>query len=126
MPGSLTYGNLIQNKMLKLIFIFSSLSGMIAVGLGAFGAHALKAKLEAEGTLATFQTAVQYQFYHTLALLAIGLLMMRFESPWLNYSAYGMMVGMLVFSGSLYLLCFTGIKWLGAMGDWPLLLAGDV
>jgi uncharacterized membrane protein YgdD (TMEM256/DUF423 family) len=101
--------------MIKLIFIFSSISGMIAVGLGAFGAHALKAKLEAEGTLATFQTAVQYQFYHTLALLFIGLLMMRLESPWLNYSAYGMMAGILIFSGSLYILCFTGIKWMGAI-----------
>jgi uncharacterized membrane protein YgdD (TMEM256/DUF423 family) len=101
--------------MIKLIFIFSSISGMIAVGLGAFGAHALKAKLDAEGTLATFQTAVQYQFYHTLALLFIGLLMMRLESPWLNYSAYGMMAGILIFSGSLYILCFTGIKWMGAI-----------
>jgi uncharacterized membrane protein YgdD (TMEM256/DUF423 family) len=101
--------------MLKLIFIFSSLSGMIAVGLGAFGAHALKAKLDAEGTLATFQTAVQYQFYHTLGLLAIGILMTRMDSPWLNYSAYGMMAGIVVFSGSLYTLCFTGMKWLGAI-----------
>jgi uncharacterized membrane protein YgdD (TMEM256/DUF423 family) len=101
--------------MIKLIFIFSSISGMIAVGLGAFGAHALKVKLEAEGTLATFQTAVQYQFYHTLALLFIGLLMTRLESSWLNYSAYGMMVGILIFSGSLYILCFTGIKWMGAI-----------
>ena len=101
--------------MPKLLFIFSSLSGMLAVGLGAFGAHALKAKLEAEGTLATFQTAVQYQFYHTLALLAIGLLMLQFPHAWLTYSAYAMMVGLVIFSGSLYVLCFTGMKWLGAI-----------
>jgi len=101
--------------MPKLIFIFSSISGIIAVGLGAFGAHALKAKLEAEGTLATFQTAVQYQFFHTLALLIIGLLINRYAQSWLTYSGYAMMAGVVIFSGSLYLLCFTGQKWLGAI-----------
>lgn len=88
---------------------------MIAVGLGAFGAHALKPKLEAEGTLATFQTAVQYQFFHTLALLFIGLMMTKYSQSWLTYSGYAMMVGVVIFSGSLYLLCFTGQKWLGAI-----------
>lgn len=88
---------------------------MLAVGLGAFGAHALKAKLEADGTLATFQTAVHYQFYHTLALLAIGILMTKYSSQWLNYSGYSMMLGLIIFSGSLYILCFTGMKWLGAI-----------
>ena len=101
--------------MPKLIFIFSALSGLLGVGLGAFGAHALKAKLEAEATLATFQTAVHYQFYHTLGLLAIGLLLLKFQSTWLHYSAYAMMVGMVVFSGSLYMLSLTGIRWLGAV-----------
>lgn len=88
---------------------------MLAVGLGAFGAHALKAKLEAEGTLATFQTAVHYQFYHTLALLAIGILITKYPSQWLTYSGYSMMLGLIIFSGSLYILCFTGMKWLGAI-----------
>ncbi len=99
----------------KIIFIFSAISGMVAVGLGAFGAHALKAKLQAEGTLDTFQTAVQYQFYHTLALLAIGILMTKHAENWLTYSGYAMMAGVVIFSGSLYLLCFTGHKWLGAI-----------
>lgn len=101
--------------MPKLLFIFSSISGIIAVSLGAFGAHALKTKLEADGTLATFQTAVQYQFYHTLALLAIGILMTRYPNQWLTYSGYSMMIGTIIFSGSLYVLCFTGQKWLGAI-----------
>lgn len=101
--------------MHKLFLIIVSISGMVSVALGAFGAHALKAKLTADGTLDTFQTAVQYQFYHTLALLGIALLLTKHESQWLNYAGYSMSFGILIFSGSLYILCFTGIKWLGAI-----------
>ncbi|MEO9484144.1 MAG: DUF423 domain-containing protein [Ekhidna sp.] len=101
--------------MHKLFFIISSISGMLAVSIGAFGAHALKDKLTTDGTLATFQTAVQYQFYHTLALVGVALLMIKYESQWLNYAGYSMTFGILIFSGSLYLLCFTGMKWLGAI-----------
>ena len=101
--------------MHKLFLIISSVSGMLAVMLGAFGAHALKDKLTSEGTLDTYQTAVQYQFYHTLALLAIAFLMTKYESQWLNYAGYSMTFGILIFSGSLYILCFTGMKWLGAI-----------
>ena len=101
--------------MPKLFLIFASISGFLSVALGAFGAHALKAKLTAEGTIDTYQTAVQYQFYHTLALLGIALLMTRIESSWLHYAGYSMTFGIVIFSGSLYLLCFTGMKWLGAI-----------
>lgn len=101
--------------MHKLFLIISSISGMLAVAFGAFGAHALKGKLQSEGTLDTYQTAVQYQFYHTLALLAIALLMTKYQSQWLNYAGYSMTFGILIFSGSLYMLCFTGMKWLGAI-----------
>lgn len=101
--------------MQKLFLIISSISGMLAVALGAFGAHALKNKLQSEGTLDTYQTAVQYQFYHTLALLAIAFLMTKYQSQWLNYAGYSMTFGILIFSGSLYILCFTGMKWLGAI-----------
>ena len=101
--------------MHKLFLIISSISGILSVALGAFGAHALKDKLQSEDTLDTYQTAVQYQFYHTLALLAIALLMTKYESQWLNYSGYSMTFGILIFSGSLYVLCFTGMKWMGAI-----------
>ncbi|WP_370087641.1 DUF423 domain-containing protein [Ekhidna sp.] len=101
--------------MHKLFLIISSISGILAVGLGAFGAHALKSKLETEGTLDIYQTAVQYQFYHTLALLGIALLMTKIESQWLTYAGYSITLGILIFSGSLYVLCFTGMKWLGAV-----------
>ena len=101
--------------MHKLFLIFSSVSGILSVSLGAFGAHALKDKLTKDGTLDTFQTAVQYQFYHTLALLAIAILFSKYQSQWLTYAGYSMTFGILIFSGSLYILCFTGMKWLGAI-----------
>lgn len=101
--------------MTKFILSFASISGMLAVGLGAFGAHALKAKLETNGYLSTYQTAVQYHFYHTIALVLIGFLMMKMPSSWLTYSGYCMMIGMMLFSGSLYTLSISGVKWLGAI-----------
>lgn len=99
--------------MTKVFLLFASISGIVSVSLGAFGAHALKSKLTQNNVLDTYQTAVQYQFYHTLALLFIGLLAMKIESNWLQYSGWMMMGGILIFSGSLYILCFTGMKWLG-------------
>lgn len=101
--------------MHKLFLILSSISGILAVGLGAFGAHALKDKLAADGTQQTFQTAVQYQFYHTLALLGIAILLSKFQNQWLTYAGHSMAFGIVFFSGSLYLLCFTSMKWLGAI-----------
>ncbi len=101
--------------MAKLVLIFASLSGAIAVGLGAFGAHALKSKLERFGNLNTYNTAVQYHFYHTLALLFIGFLLTKYSNQWLTISSYSMMLGILIFSGSLYVLAITNIKWLGAI-----------
>lgn len=101
--------------MHKFFLLFASASGLIAVGLGAFGAHALKPKLVEAGSFETYQTAVTYQFFHTLALLAIGILAIRQPSTMLNYSGISMILGTVVFSGSLYILCFTGIKWLGAV-----------
>lgn len=101
--------------MTKLFLSIASISGMLAVGLGAFGAHAQKAKLETNGYLSTYQTAVQYHFYHTLTLLFIALLLTKIPSAWLTYSGYCMMIGMVLFSGSLYTLSISGIKWLGAI-----------
>ena len=101
--------------MHKLFIQYASISGAIAVGLGAFGAHALKERLLSSGYLETYQTAVSYQMYHSLALLFIGVLCIKYPSGLLNYSGYAMMAGILLFSGSLYLLCFSGIKWLGAI-----------
>ncbi|QCR24901.1 DUF423 domain-containing protein [Pontibacter sp. SGAir0037] len=83
--------------------------------IGAFGAHALRGLLEKTGRLDTFETAVKYQMYHTLALLAVGLLLFRIEQPALQVAAWCFFLGILIFSGSLYTLCLTGITWLGAI-----------
>ncbi|TXK45319.1 DUF423 domain-containing protein [Pontibacter qinzhouensis] len=83
--------------------------------IGAFGAHALAPMLQASGRTDTFETAVKYQMYHTFALLAVGLLLFRVESPALQVAAWCFVLGILVFSGSLYTLCITGITWLGAI-----------
>jgi uncharacterized membrane protein YgdD (TMEM256/DUF423 family) len=86
-----------------------------AVALGAFGAHALKGRLGAE-MLATYQTAVQYHFWHALGLLGVGVLMMRSPGdPVLRWVAWLLVAGLLLFSGSLYLLALTGAAWLGAV-----------
>ena len=101
--------------MTKLVLIFAAISGVLAVGLGAFGAHALRDRLEANGNLATYNTAVQYHFYHTLALLIIGLAMSKYSNQWLATSSYFMMGGLVIFSGTLYVLAITNVKWLGAI-----------
>ncbi len=99
----------------KIVLLTAAILGGLSVGIGAFGAHALHATLEAGGRLETFETAVKYQFYHTLALLAIGILMYHLPNKQLGYAAVSMVVGIVVFSGSLYVLCLTGVRWWGAV-----------
>jgi len=99
--------------MTQMIMAFASLSGLLAVALGAFGAHGLKGKLSAE-LFSAFQTAVQYHFYHTLALLVVGLLLLRFPAErWLLGSGACFVLGLLLFCGSLYALALGGPRWLG-------------
>ena len=101
--------------MTQLFFLFGSISGGLAVALGAFGAHALKARLTPDRQ-ATFETGVRYQMYHALAMLAVTLAMPRVSATGLLDAAGWLFVaGTLLFSGSLYLLCFTHKRWLGAI-----------
>ncbi len=99
----------------KFVLLTAAVLGGLSVGIGAFGAHALRATLEAGGRLETFDTAVKYQFYHTLALLAIGILMYHIPDKRLGYAALAMLIGIVIFSGSLYVLCLTGVRWWGAV-----------
>ncbi|HSI89751.1 MAG TPA: DUF423 domain-containing protein [Adhaeribacter sp.] len=101
--------------MQKFSLIAGSLFGALAVMTGAFGAHALKAVLTQTNRLDTFETAVKYQFYHALALLLIGLLLFHLNHPALRWAAICFVGGILIFSGSLYILCLSGITWLGAI-----------
>ena len=102
-------------RMAKLFLTLASLSGMTAVILGAFGAHALKDRLD-EYSLGVFETAVQYHFFHSLALLAVGIIALN-QAPHvlLRSSGWLFFLGIIVFSGSLYILSMTGMKWLGAI-----------
>jgi uncharacterized membrane protein YgdD (TMEM256/DUF423 family) len=86
--------------------------GALSVMIGAFGAHALRKTLETTGRLETFETAVKYQFYHVFAILVIGLLLTRIQDSLLEWAGYSMMAGILIFSGSLYILSLSGVtKW---------------
>ena len=100
----------------KNILTIAGISGALAVGLGAFGAHSLESLLTQNGRLDTFQTAVNYHFYHTLALVGIGILAL-IKPDWkgIPFAAWCMVLGIVVFSGSLYFLSLSGITWLGAI-----------
>ena len=83
--------------------------------IGAFGAHALKSTLEATQRLETFETAVKYQFYHSLTLILLGLLMVQFHHKAFTTAGYGFILGIIIFSGSLYALSLTSYTKLGAI-----------
>ena len=99
----------------KLIIIIAGIFGALAVGLGAFGAHGLEAPLTANGRLDTYETAVKYQFYHTLALLLTGILLMNINHDYFIWASWSFIIGMVIFSGSLYILSLTNVTWLGAI-----------
>jgi uncharacterized membrane protein YgdD (TMEM256/DUF423 family) len=99
----LLFKNSYNNPMQKTFLVIGSSLAGIAVVLGAFGAHALKEKLAPE-QLQVFETGVRYQVYHAFALILVGLLLEKFNSPMMNYSGYFFLLGILFFSGSLYLL----------------------
>lgn len=89
--------------------LIASVSGMLAVILGAFGAHGLEKLVDAK-MLQRFHTGVEYQFYHSLALLLISILNNQIKNKYVVYAGYAFLLGMVLFSGSLYLYVLTGIK----------------
>jgi uncharacterized membrane protein YgdD (TMEM256/DUF423 family) len=99
--------------MHKLFLSIGALLGGIAVALGAFGAHGLKKIVPAE-TVNTFQTGVQYQMYHALALIAVAIVFEKFPNKLMTWAGITFCIGILLFSGSLYLL--TGLKATGKVG----------
>jgi uncharacterized membrane protein YgdD (TMEM256/DUF423 family) len=102
-----------MNKQSTLIF--GAIFGGLAVAIGAFGAHALKQVLTAAGRTETFELAVRYQFYHALAMLATGIVARDMNSKLMRYAGVMFLLGILIFSGSLYTLSVTGLTWLGAI-----------
>lgn len=99
---------------MRLWIVIGAVSAFISVAAGAFGAHALKARLT-QDLLAIFETGVRYQMYHSLGLLAVGLLAASRPSGLLNGAGWALVVGILLFSGSLYVLALSGVRWLGAI-----------
>lgn len=99
----------------KTVIFVASILGALSVGIGAFGAHGLESTLQANGRVATFETAVKYQFYHALAILLLGILLLNGQSPYFNWAFYAFIIGIVIFSGSLYTLSLTNITWLGAI-----------
>jgi len=99
--------------MSKLFILLGSLNAMLVVGLGAFGAHGLKSRLT-EDMMSVYQTGVQYHFYHALGLVLIGIIAFHLPaSTLLKWSGWTMFAGIVLFSGSLYLLAITQTRWLG-------------
>jgi uncharacterized membrane protein YgdD (TMEM256/DUF423 family) len=98
----------------RLFLILGSLSGLIAVAAGAFGAHTLRDHVSAD-LLATFETGVRYQMYHALALIAVAWAATRWANSLTAAAGWLFVVGTLIFSGSLYALSLTGARWLGAI-----------
>ncbi len=99
----------------KSLLLCGSLGGLVSVVLGAFGSHGLAKKLSPE-MLSVWKTAVEYQFFHSLALLAVGLLLLQQGQATLaGWAGVAFIAGILLFSGSLYALALTGIKPLGAI-----------
>lgn len=97
---------------MKFIAIGAVLAGLLAVAFGAFAAHGLKGQIS-EDLLATFQTGVQYQMYHALAIMLVFIMYKNSPDTLLLWSASLMLAGIVLFSGSLYALALTQIKWFG-------------
>jgi uncharacterized membrane protein YgdD (TMEM256/DUF423 family) len=100
--------------MEKLFIIAGAISAFIGVAGGAFGAHALKSRL-APDLLAVFEVGIRYQMYHAFALIATAWIAGRWPGSLANAAGTLFIIGTLLFSGSLYLLSLTGIRWLGAI-----------
>lgn len=106
--------------MHSLFIRIGAVLGALAVALGAFGAHALKQRVS-EAAVNIFETGVRYQFYHVIALLLVAVIYKDFGNRWTTVSGWFFIVGILLFSGSLYLLTFikaaekTQYNWVGAI-----------
>jgi uncharacterized membrane protein YgdD (TMEM256/DUF423 family) len=100
--------------MVKFWFISTAIFGFLSIALGAFGAHILKYTIDDYGK-SIYEKAVLYQMFHTMALFAVGVMQHFNKETSFSVAGWGFFAGIILFSGSLYLLATTGIKWLGAV-----------
>jgi len=103
-----------MNKSTKKFAFYGAILMALAVGFGAFGAHGLK-NIVTKEMLVVFHTGVEYQFYHALGLFCVAFIAHFDNSKRVNIAGYSMLIGIILFSGSLYAMTFTGIKILGAI-----------
>ncbi|RYG71793.1 DUF423 domain-containing protein [Lentibacillus lipolyticus] len=94
---------------MKLFLVLGAINGFLAVALGAFGAHGLEGKIS-EKALGTWEKAVNYQMFHTMALIAVGLLLAKIQSGSLMWGGWMFFIGIILFSGTLYIYSVSGIK----------------
>ncbi|MEI3612056.1 DUF423 domain-containing protein [Pseudogracilibacillus sp. SO30301A] len=94
---------------MKVLFIIGAINGFLAVALGAFGAHGLEGKIS-ENALKTWEKAVNYQMFHTVSILLTGILLLKTQSSTLLWAGWMFVVGILLFSGSLYLYSTSGVR----------------
>jgi uncharacterized membrane protein YgdD (TMEM256/DUF423 family) len=99
---------------MKIFVILGAVFGALSVAAGAFGAHALRSQLEPR-MLEVFETATRYQMYHALALFAAAWLFQQTQSQAAQLAGWAFVAGILLFSGSLYAMIFTGVRGLGAI-----------
>jgi uncharacterized membrane protein YgdD (TMEM256/DUF423 family) len=100
--------------MVKFWFLSAGIFGFLSVALGAFGAHSLKNVLDDYGR-SIYEKAVLYQMFHTAALFAVGGIQHFDKETSYSMAGWGFFIGIILFSGTLYLLAITGIKWFGAI-----------
>ena len=98
----------------RTFFLLGAIFGGLAVAAGAFGAHGLRERLAPE-MLAVFETGARYQMYHAIALLAVAWAVTRWPGGHANAAGWLFVAGIVVFSGSLYVLAISGVRWLGAV-----------
>jgi uncharacterized membrane protein YgdD (TMEM256/DUF423 family) len=98
----------------RLFAILGAVSAFLAVAAGAFGAHGLRARLSPD-LLAVFETGARYQMYHALALFVVAWAAGRWPGPWPARAGWLFLAGTVLFSGSLYALALSGVRWLGAI-----------
>ena len=100
--------------MVKIWLFLAAFFGFLSVALGALGAHSLKNILDEYGK-SVYEKAVLYQMFHSMALFAVGVFQHLFKGISFSLAGFGFLIGILLFSGSLYVLAISGVKWLGAI-----------
>ena len=114
MSQHITDKNQNEIRMGRIFFILGAMTAFVGVAAGAFGAHGLKSQISAE-MLSIFEVGVRYQMYHAFALIAAAWVQAQWPSAIVTSGGWFFVAGIFLFSGSLYLLSWTGLKWLGAI-----------